>query len=132
VADGTGEANGVVKERWSQHLCPNFQAALDVLARPWNGMIMESLALKGELRYSELREELAAVGDRMLTLRLKELEARGLIERRVSPGPPVKVAYALTELGEGFRPVAEALRAWGQRVAAAPRRGRAGRGAKGA
>ena len=31
-----------MKERWSQHLCPNFQAALDVLARPWNGMIMES------------------------------------------------------------------------------------------
>ena len=120
-----------MKERWSQHLCPNFQAALDVLARPWNGMIMESLALKGELRYSELRERLAAVGDRMLAMRLRELEARGLIERRVSPGPPVKVAYALTGLGEGFRPVADALRAWGERVATASapraRGGRAGR-----
>jgi DNA-binding HxlR family transcriptional regulator len=123
-------ASPVVKERWSRHLCPNFQAALDVLARPWNGMIMESLAFKPELRYSELREQLAAVGDRMLASRLKELEARGLIERRVSPGPPVKVAYALTELGEGFRPVAAALRAWGERVAAAPRRGRGGRGTK--
>lgn len=116
----------MVKDRWSQHLCPKFQAALDVLARPWNGMILESLALGGELRYSELRDRLAAVGDRMLAIRLKELEARGLIERRVAPGPPVRVAYALTALGEGFRPVAEALRGWGERVAAAapPRRPR--------
>ena len=102
--------------RRSDHLCPNFQAALDILARPWNGLIMATLAKAGTLRFSALREELGAMGDRMLSLRLKELELRGLVERRVSPGPPVKVDYALTELGEGFGEVALALGRWGQRV----------------
>jgi DNA-binding HxlR family transcriptional regulator len=112
-----------VKLRRSDHLCPNFQAALDVLARPWNGLIMATLAEAESLRFSALREQLAAMGDRMLSLRLKELETRGLVERRVSPGPPVKVDYALTELGLGFGDVAAALSRWGRRVnEAAPRR----------
>jgi len=93
----------LVKLRRSDHLCPNFQAALDVLARPWNGLIMATLAEVESLRFSALREQLAAMGDRMLSLRLKELETRGLVERRVSPGPPVKVDYALTELGDETR-----------------------------
>ena len=113
-----------MKLRRSDHLCPNVQAALDILARPWNGLIMETLAKTGSLRFSALREQLAAMGDRMLSLRLKELETRGLIARRVSPGPPVKVDYALTELGQGFGEVSQALGRWGYRVnEAAARRG---------
>jgi DNA-binding HxlR family transcriptional regulator len=113
-----------VKLRRSDHLCPNLQAALDILARPWSGLIMATLAKAGSLRFSALREQLAAMGDRMLSLRLKELETRGLVERRVSSGPPVKVDYALTELGRGFGDVSLALGRWGQRVneAAAARR----------
>ena len=105
-----------MKLRRSDHLCPNVQAALDILARPWNGLIMETLAKTGSLRFSALREQLAAMGDRMLSLRLKELETRGLVARRVSPGPPVKVDYALTELGQGFSEVSQALGRWGYRV----------------
>ena len=115
-----------LKLRRSDHLCPNVQAALDILARPWNGLIMATLAdaEAGALRFSALREQLAAMGDRMLSLRLKELETRGLVARRVSPGPPVKVDYALTELGRGFGEVSQALGRWGYRVneAAAGRR----------
>ena len=107
-----------MKLRRSDHLCPNVQAALDILARPWNGLIMATLAdaEAGALRFSALREQLAAMGDRMLSLRLKELETRGLVARRVSPGPPVKVDYALTELGRGFGEVSQALGRWGYRV----------------
>ena len=115
-----------MKLRRSDHLCPNVQAALDILARPWNGLIMATLAdaESGALRFSALREQLAQMGDRMLSLRLKELETRGLVARRVSPGPPVKVDYALTELGQGFGEVSQALGRWGYRVneAAAGRR----------
>src|SRR5260221_5226855 len=124
-------ARSRVKLRRSDHLCPNFQAALDILARPWNGLIMATLADAGSLRFSALREQLAAMGDRMLSLRLKELETRGLVERPVSPGPPVKADYALTELCRGLRDVSAALGRWGQRVNAAatppPRRGNGGR-----
>src|SRR5262249_30762889 len=76
----------------------------------------------GPLRFSALREQLAAMGDRMLSLRLKELKTRGLVARRVSPGPPVKVDYALTELGQGYSEVSQALGRWGYRVNGAARR----------
>ena len=108
-----------------QHLCPRFQAAMGVLAKPWNGLIFATLDAAGGLRFSELRARIAPLGDRMLSARLKELEARGLIERCVSPGPPVKVAYALTDVGRGFREVSEALSAWGGRFAKPTARGAA-------
>jgi len=60
----------------------------------------------------------------LLSARLKELEARGLVERTVDPGPPVKVTYALSELGRGFSDVHRALGRWGEKLAAANRRPR--------
>lgn len=110
-----------MKQRHSPELCPLFQAAMDVLARPWNGLIMALLEEAGPLRFSELRERIEAMGDRMLSARLRELEARGLVERTVDPGPPVKVSYALSELGRGFGDVHRALGRWGEKLAAASR-----------
>ncbi len=112
-----------MKHPHCEHLCPWFQTAMDVLSRPWNGLIMAMLQTKGALRFSELRAGLSAMGDRMLSERLKELESRGLVLRRVEPGPPVRVAYELTEVGRGFRDVALALSGWGRqfRPAAAAR-----------
>ena len=93
---------------------------MQVLAKPWNGLIMATLATSGTLRFSELRTRLKAMGDRMLSARLKELEARGLLRRSVSPGPPVRVDYALSDVGHGFSDVALALSTWGARIAAPP------------
>jgi DNA-binding HxlR family transcriptional regulator len=87
---------------------------MEVLAKPWNGLVMATLD-SGAMRFSELRTYLSEMGDRMLSARLKELEARGLVERRVSPGPPIRVDYALTEVGRGFGAVVQALGAWGSR-----------------
>jgi len=92
---------------------------MDVLARPWNGLIIATLAENSALRFRELRERLTAMGDRMLSSRLKELEAQGLVTRRVLSGPPVRVDYALTDAGRGFRDVALAISTWGHRFAAA-------------
>ena len=94
---------------------------MDVLSRPWNGLVMALLEEAGPLRFSEIREKLDAMGDRMLSARLKELEARGLVERTVAPGPPVRVTFALTDLGGGFGDVHRALGRWGERLAAASR-----------
>lgn len=92
---------------------------MEVLAKPWNGLVLALLEEAGPLRFSELRERLDAMGDRMLSARLKELEARGLVERTVAPGPPVKVTYALSDLGRGFGDVHRALGRWGEKLAAA-------------
>jgi DNA-binding HxlR family transcriptional regulator len=105
-----------------------FQAAMEVLSRPWNGLVMAALQDHGSLRYSEIKSRLPAMGDRMLSARLKELEDRGLVVRRVAPGPPVRVAYELSDVGKGFRDVEMALSQWGKRFAGksnAPRTGAA-------
>ena len=88
---------------------------MDVLAKPWNGLIIAALE-EGPLRFSELSARLPAIGDRMLTARLKELGAHGVVAREVQPGPPVRVCYMLTDVGRGFRHVADAVRRWGQMI----------------
>jgi DNA-binding HxlR family transcriptional regulator len=52
----------------------------------------------------------------MLSERLKELEARGLLERVVDGGPPVKVSYRLTEIGQGFSEAQKGLSKWGREL----------------
>jgi DNA-binding HxlR family transcriptional regulator len=94
---------------------------MEVLAKPWNGMLIVVLEA-GPLRFSELADRLPAIGDRMLAVRLKELEARGLVERRVEPGPPVRVIYSLSDVGRGFREVADAVNRWGRLIVQAQER----------
>jgi len=95
--------------------CRAFQLAIEVLARPWSGLILGLLA-GGELRFSELEVKAHGVGAKTLSARLKELETRGLVLRSVEPGPPVRVRYALTLKGRAFERVAEAIQRWGQEL----------------
>jgi DNA-binding HxlR family transcriptional regulator len=98
-------------------LCRTYLAAMEVLAKPWNGMLIVVLE-GGPLRFSELADRVPSIGDRMLAARLKELERRGLIARHVDCGPPVRVSYELTEVGRGFREVSEAVTRWGKLLVA--------------
>lgn len=94
---------------------------MDVLAKPWNGMLIAALE-RGPLRFGELAASVAPIADRMLATRLRELEARGVVRRTVEQGPPVRVSYALTEVGRGFREVSDALSRWGRLLVAAESR----------
>ena len=110
-----------------------FQLAIDVLGRPWNALILNVL-VAGPLRFSELAQKAAGPGDKVLSARLKDLEARGLLERRVEPGPPVRVSYELSHKGRAFGHVAEAIERWGRALALQvpvkkPRRGASRRAA---
>jgi DNA-binding HxlR family transcriptional regulator len=97
--------------------CRAFQNAVDLLARPWTGLIL-SLLQNGPLRFSELEEHTRGVGAKTLSARLKELEARRLVARHVEPGPPVRVQYTLTSKGRGFEQVAAAIERWGRELVA--------------
>ena len=55
-----------------------------------------------------------AVAQKILSTRLKELETRGIVARQVDPGPPVKVVYRLTDRGQAFEHVMEAIERWGR------------------
>ncbi|MEW5850836.1 MAG: helix-turn-helix domain-containing protein [Myxococcota bacterium] len=98
-------------------ICEAFEVAIDVLGRPWTGLIL-GLLQNGPLRFNELREGGRGVGDKVLSARLKELEARGLVIREVDAGPPVKVLYSLTPKGQAFGRVKDAIERWGRELMA--------------
>ncbi|CAN5407339.1 helix-turn-helix domain-containing protein [soil metagenome] len=93
--------------------CRAFQAAIDILGKPWNALILNVLQ-PGALRFTELAARAQGPGEKILSARLKELEACGLVERTVDPGPPIKVSYALTLKGRGFGEVACSIEHWGR------------------
>jgi DNA-binding HxlR family transcriptional regulator len=93
-------------------LCATYLAAMEVLAKPWTGMLMVVLE-DGPLRLSEISDRVPDIADRMLAARLKELETRKLVAREVHPGPPVRVTYGLTEVGRGYKEVSVAIGRWG-------------------
>jgi len=107
---------------------------MDVLGKPWTGLIFVALE-GGALRFGALRDAVGEIGDRMLSLRLRELEQRGLVTRHVIEGPPIRVEYELTKASRGFREVSDAMRKWGvvilrageeaREATSSPRQGRA-------
>ena len=95
--------------------CNAFQNAVELLARPWTGLIL-SLLQDGPLRFGELEEHTRGVGAKTLSARLKELEARRIVARHVDAGPPVRVQYTLTAKGRAFEQVAAAIERWGREL----------------
>ena len=84
----------------------------DVLYGKWKFIIIWNLRQK-PLRFSNLRKNIPAITDRMLSLQLKELEDEGFVERQISEGIPPKVDYALTGKAMVLIPALEALEQYG-------------------
>jgi DNA-binding HxlR family transcriptional regulator len=95
----------------SAGLCPKFHAAVELIGRRWSGAII-SLLLGGRMRYSDLRGAVPDISDRMLSERLKELEAEGIVTRIVTPHTPVRVEYELTEKGRALEGPLRTLGHW--------------------
>ncbi|MEZ5823316.1 MAG: helix-turn-helix domain-containing protein [Geminicoccaceae bacterium] len=91
--------------------CP-VEAALEQIAGKWKGLIVHHL-MDGTLRFSELMRCLGQVTQRSLTKQLRELEADGIVERRVFAVVPPRVEYSLSDKGKSLREVIAALRDWG-------------------
>lgn len=91
--------------------CP-VEGVLELIDGKWKGVILYHL-LEGTLRFNEIRRKLPNVTQRMLTLQLRELEADGLVARKVFAQVPPRVEYSLTERGRSLAPVIAALKAWG-------------------
>ena len=94
-------------------VCPRFHAAVELIGRRWTGAILITL-LDGPLYFRELGAAVPGLSDRLLSQRLRELEAEGLVRRCVHDGPPARVSYALTETGQGLEPAIRELYAWAQ------------------
>jgi DNA-binding HxlR family transcriptional regulator len=85
----------------------------DLLERRWQLSIIYA-ALTGALRFSEFADAVHGISPRMLSERLRDLEAAGLVRRTVLPTSPPTVEYHLTARGRRLAPVVEAMRAYAE------------------
>ena len=68
--------------------------------------------LHGAERFNDIAAAVPGLTDRMLSERLKELEAEGIVVRTVTPATPVRIAYRLTPKGRALWGVLDAVAAW--------------------
>jgi DNA-binding HxlR family transcriptional regulator len=93
--------------------CPLYHRAIEIVGRRWTGAIIRAL-LAGNIRFSQIRATVPGLSDRLLSERLKELEAEGIVERRVQPHTPVRIEYWLTPKGEALATVVQAASEWAE------------------
>ncbi len=97
--------------------CRVATTSLEFVGRRWTGAIMLALG-RGASRFGEIEAAVDGLSARMLTARLRELEAHDLVEREVIPTTPVQVRYRLTPRGSDLLAAMQPLMAyqlrWGQ------------------
>jgi DNA-binding HxlR family transcriptional regulator len=92
--------------------CP-VEAAVDVFGGKWKALILWWLQQR-TWRFAELRRQMPGITEKMLTQQLRELEADGIVARRVYPTVPPKVEYSLTEYGQSLKRALRAICDWGR------------------
>ncbi|MCM3037663.1 helix-turn-helix transcriptional regulator [Bacillus pumilus] len=92
-------------------MCPRFEKAVELLSKRWVALIVFQL-LSGPQRFSEIEAALTNLSGRVLSERLKELEAAGIVKREVFAETPVRIEYSLTDMGRSLAPVFEEIAKW--------------------
>jgi DNA-binding HxlR family transcriptional regulator len=94
------------------HACDaGLRRAFDFLGKRWNGVILATLAER-PVGFSDLRRSVGSITDSVLSDRLTELTAAGLVERTVTDGRPPGVNYQLSTSGRGLLPILQQLGDW--------------------
>lgn len=85
-----------------------------LLGKRWSGLIVAVL-VEQAAHFADLRRAIPGISERMLSDRLAELTGAGLVVRQVSEGPPLRVAYRLTEAGHALKPALQELGMWAEK-----------------
>jgi DNA-binding HxlR family transcriptional regulator len=104
-----GEVEAAVAARPA--CCSQYHQAIELVGKRWTGAIVAVL-LDGPARFSEIKECVPDLSDRLLSERLKELEAEGIVDRQVLDGNPPRVQYLLTQKGMALEPALDSLKRW--------------------
>jgi DNA-binding HxlR family transcriptional regulator len=94
-------------------LCPRYHHAVELIGRRWTGAII-NIMLTGTTRFSDLTQAIPGLSDRMLSERLKELEAEGIVQRCVFADTPVRIEYRITDKGRALSDVVESIGSWAE------------------
>ena len=103
------------KEDCGPACCPRLHEAVELVGKRWTGAILAVMLQGGPMRFSQIAQAVPALSDRLLSERIKELEARGMVERRVGGASPARVEYELTPMGRDLAPALGELEAWAHR-----------------
>ena len=96
------------------NVCPHFRRAVELIGRRWTGAILSAL-LGGARRFTDVSQAVPGLSDRLLSERLKELEAEGIVVRVVDLASPGRVEYQLTPKGRDLHEVTDAVTNWAYR-----------------
>jgi DNA-binding HxlR family transcriptional regulator len=105
-------------ERIDDEACRKFTSVVEFAGRKWNGAILLA-GIRGARRFSEYRDHIEGISDRLLAARLRELEAEGLIERHVRATTPVSITYTPSSRGLQLIELLQPLTDWGMQQDAA-------------
>lgn len=97
--------------------CPVAMAS-EILCTRWTMVLLREL-VAGSTRFNELRRGMPRMSPALLSRRLKELEAAGIVRRSAVAGDPGVQEYLLTDAGRALEPIVEAFGRWGQRFVSA-------------
>jgi DNA-binding HxlR family transcriptional regulator len=95
-------------------VCSRFHRAVELIGSRWTGAIIQTL-LQGKTRYVLIKAAVPDITDRMLSERLKSLEAEDLVTRWVIADTPIRVEYELTEKGRSLQNALQEIGAWAER-----------------
>jgi DNA-binding HxlR family transcriptional regulator len=94
-------------------VCSRFHRAIELIGSRWTGAIIQTL-LQGKTRYALIKSAIPDITDRMLSERLRSLEAEDLVTRWVIADTPVRVEYELTEKGRSLQKALHEIGAWAE------------------
>jgi DNA-binding HxlR family transcriptional regulator len=95
-------------------VCARFHRAVELIGSRWTGAIIHTL-LQGKTRYASIKAAIPDITDRMLSERLRSLEAEDLVTRWVIADTPVRVEYELTDKGRSLESALHEISAWANR-----------------
>ena len=95
-------------------VCSKFHRAVELIGGRWTGAIIQTL-LQGKTRYALIKASIPDITDRMLSERLRSLEAEDLVTRWVIADTPVRVEYELTEKGRSLENALHEISTWANR-----------------
>lgn len=91
--------------------CP-VETTLMLISDRWKVLIIRDL-LDGTKRFGELKKSIGSISQKVLTSNLREMEADGLVNRKVYAEVPPRVEYTLTDTGYSLKPILDAMVEWG-------------------
>lgn len=91
--------------------CP-VETTLMLIGDKWKVLILRDL-MPGTKRFGELKKSIGSVSQKVLTAQLRDMEEKGLVNRKVYAEVPPRVDYTLTELGRSLKPILDAMQNWG-------------------